>query len=74
LIAIKFNEDLFYENSFYAKVGGISLQEINSLEQHLLKSLDYKLYLPNDVYYNYQKFILEDISVNDDLDSSFESL
>lgn len=74
MIAIKFNEDDFYENSFYAKVGGVDLLELNSLEQYFLESLEYKLYLHADIYHNYQRFILDDISSQKEMDSSFDSL
>lgn len=30
-VAAKFNDDLFYKNSYYAKVGGISVEELNNL-------------------------------------------
>jgi hypothetical protein len=74
LIAIKFNEDDFYENTFYSKVGGVDLLELNSLEQYLLESLDYKLYLNMEIYNNYLKFILEDIDGHKEEDCSFESI
>ena len=31
ILAIKYNDDIYADNQFYAKVGGISLKEINSL-------------------------------------------
>lgn len=32
MIAAKYIDDFFYKNDYYAKVGGISRTEINSLE------------------------------------------
>ena len=29
LIAIKYNEDIFYENNFYAKIAGVTVKELN---------------------------------------------
>ena len=36
VLAIKYNEDDYYSNKYYAKVGGINLEEINTLEYNLL--------------------------------------
>lgn len=44
-LAAKFQDDEFYTNSFYAKVGGIQLEEMNSLELKMLQLLDYKLFV-----------------------------
>ena len=32
MLAIKYNEDDYYSNEYYAKVGGIALKELNRLE------------------------------------------
>ena len=32
MLAAKFHDDIFYNNSFYAKLGGLPLQELNLLE------------------------------------------
>jgi hypothetical protein len=32
LVSIKYNEDQFFSNSFYAKVGGVTKKEIDKLE------------------------------------------
>ena len=41
-LASKFFDDVYYNNAFYARVGGISNSEVNSLEMELLRyeSLD----------------------------------
>lgn len=33
MIAIKWHDDIYYKNDFYAKLGGISAKDINLLEQ-----------------------------------------
>ncbi|EJS43289.1 pcl7p [Saccharomyces arboricola H-6] len=42
-VCTKFLSDFFYSNSRYAKVGGISLQELNHLELQFLVLCDFKL-------------------------------
>lgn len=43
MIGSKFMCDSFYSNSRYAKVGGISLAELNLLEREFLAAIDYRL-------------------------------
>ena len=57
LIAIKFNEDDYYSNDYYAKVGGISLQEINTLEYECIKLLNHKLWIDDDFYNKYETYL-----------------
>ena len=57
LIAIKYNEDKKYDNSFYAKVAGISLKELNVLESKFLKIIDFDLFIPKEVYEKYYNYL-----------------
>jgi hypothetical protein len=45
LISIKYNDDDYYKNDYYAKVGGVAIAELNKLESELLDMLDYELYV-----------------------------
>lgn len=53
MIAAKFHDDLFYNNDFYAKLGGLSLSELNKLEQELLTLLDFSLFVAVPTYNAY---------------------
>lgn len=53
VVAAKFFEDKYYKNSYYCKVGGISNQELNSLEYNFLRYLDFNLYVSEDEYTRY---------------------
>jgi hypothetical protein len=57
LLAIKFNEDDYYSNDYYAKVGGISLQEINILEYESTKLLNHKLWIDEEFYQKYETYL-----------------
>ncbi|PNW87325.1 hypothetical protein CHLRE_02g118050v5 [Chlamydomonas reinhardtii] len=46
LVAAKLTDDHYYNNAFYGRVGGVSVQEINRLELELLRLLDYRLHVP----------------------------
>jgi len=43
LTAIKFFDDAYYQNSYIARVGGLKVQELNSLEQDFLSYLKFEL-------------------------------
>ena len=45
ILAIKFNEDDYYSNEYYAKVGGISMKEMNQLESNSLLLLDFNVFI-----------------------------
>lgn len=50
MVAAKFLDDAFYNNAYYARVGGISTEEINRLELRLLALLDFRLHvLPEEL-------------------------
>lgn len=45
MVAIKYYDDEYYKNEYYAKVGGLSLKEINKLEMEFLDMLNYELFI-----------------------------
>ena len=57
LIAIKYNEDDYYSNSFYAKVGGVTKSEIDVLEYEFLVLIDFNLYVSDDLFLKYYDYI-----------------
>lgn len=57
LICIKVVYDSYYTNSFYAKVFGISLKELNKIELEMLKLLDYDISIQRSVYQGYTSVI-----------------
>ncbi|KAA1078697.1 hypothetical protein PGTUg99_016621 [Puccinia graminis f. sp. tritici] len=58
-IGSKFICDSFYSNSRYAKVGGISLPEINLLEREFLLAIDYRLSTTNEELNKYYLSLVE---------------
>ena len=57
LLALKYNEDMYYTNKYYAEVGGLSLKEINDLEYFSFQLLDFNLYVSDDIYIKYKQYI-----------------
>ena len=57
VLAIKYNEDIQFINSYYAKVGGISNKEMNLLEFHAFKLLDYNLSINEKIFNKYVNYL-----------------
>jgi hypothetical protein len=57
LLALKYNEDDFYTNNYYSKVGGITINEMNSLEYEFVKLLKYSLFVKTPTYEKYKTYL-----------------
>ncbi|KAL3647881.1 hypothetical protein CASFOL_008849 [Castilleja foliolosa] len=53
MVAAKFMDDAFFNNAYYAKVGGVSTAEMNKLEMKFLFSLDFRLYVSVQTFDKY---------------------
>jgi len=53
MTSMKFLDDLYYNNSYYAKVGGVPCAEINSLELQFLFRLNFRLHISQEEYEHY---------------------
>ena len=64
VIAIKYNEDNFFSSEVYAKLGGLSVPELNYLEFQFLILIKFSLFIEKDLfdkyYYNLLSFQEED--------------
>ena len=58
LVSIKYNEDEYFSNNFYAKVGGISVKDLDFLEYVFLTLIDFQLFVDEDLYNKYSNYIL----------------
>ena len=58
VIAIKFHCDEFFDNAYYAAIGGITMEELNDLEKDLIEALDYRLYIEEELYKRYMKAVI----------------
>lgn len=66
ILAIKFNEDDYFSNEFYAKVGGITNPEFNRLESETFKLLDHNLWINLNLYEEYEIYLKKYKISNDD--------
>ncbi|KAI4338768.1 hypothetical protein MLD38_023782 [Melastoma candidum] len=58
LVAVKFMDDIYYNNAYYAKVGGISTAEMNFLEVDYLFGLGFDLSISPTTFYDYYNNLL----------------
>lgn len=77
VVAIKYNEDLFYSSTIYAKLGGLSVSELNYLEFQFLILIKFSLFIENDLFDKYKNNLLslqdeEDEDDNEDENKSEE--
>lgn len=56
-LAIKFNEDYYDANNYFAKVGGITLVEMNMLEKEFLNLIDFRMWVDEDIYIKYNDYL-----------------
>ncbi|XVE77781.1 hypothetical protein DITRI_Ditri13aG0090400 [Diplodiscus trichospermus] len=53
MVAAKFIDDAFFNNAYYARVGGVSTAELNRLEMKFLFSLDFRLQVEVNTFQRY---------------------
>ena len=54
-MAIKFNEDKYYTNSYYSKVGGVDGYDMGELELEVLKGLEFDAFVKKSMYTKYSR-------------------
>jgi hypothetical protein len=53
MLAAKFFDDQYFNNAYYAKVGGVPAPEMNTLEVEFLFMTNFTLFVPTDTYRQY---------------------
>lgn len=53
VLGIKYLDDAYASNKVYAEIGGVSVIELNFLEQLLISLLEFDLYVDAKIYYTY---------------------
>lgn len=64
MIAAKFYDDQYFDNNYYARVGGITNSELNILELEFLKLIRFGLFVHPVLYERYQGQLLDHIKVD----------
>lgn len=58
MISIKYNEDKYYSNKYYAKVGGINLTQLNLLEFDFVCSLEFNIMVEYKLFEKYYRNLI----------------
>ena len=61
LIAIKSNEDSYYDNKFYSEIAGVKLKELKLIEYNFLELNDFNVFVNDKEYEQYRQY-LEDFN------------
>ncbi|XP_030442993.1 cyclin-P3-1 [Syzygium oleosum] len=64
-VAAKFIDDAFFNNAYYAKVGGVSTSELNQLEMKFLFCIDFRLHVNIDTFQQYCLLLEKEVAVSE---------
>ncbi|XP_059633821.1 cyclin-U4-1 [Cornus florida] len=70
MVAAKFMDDMYYNNAYYAKVGGISTKEMNFLEVDFLFGLGFHLNVTPTTFYTCSSHLQREILLQNPLNLS----
>lgn len=62
MLAAKFFDDQYFNNAYYAKVGGVPCIEMNSLELEFLFCVNFSLFVPTDIYLKYNAELVNHVT------------
>ena len=57
LIAIKYNEDNFYDNKYYAEIAGVKLKELKLIEYQFVELIDFNMYVSDEIFNKYNTYL-----------------
>ncbi|CAG7908578.1 hypothetical protein BRARA_D02705 [Brassica rapa] len=63
MVSAKFLDDLYYNNAYYAKVGGISTKEMNLLELDFLFGLGFDLNVKPNTFHAYFSYLQKEMTL-----------
>jgi len=63
LMAVKYHEDFYFTNTYYARIGGVGVKELNLLEVEFLLLLDFDLRVEAEEFQAYISLFLQQIEI-----------
>ncbi|KAK6162695.1 hypothetical protein DH2020_002536 [Rehmannia glutinosa] len=72
MVSAKFMDDMYYNNAYYAKVGGISTTEMNFLEVDFLFGLGFHLNVTPSTFHSYCSYLQREMMMQPQLNISEE--
>lgn len=75
MTAAKFFDEKFSNNAYFAKVGGVSTIEMNSLEMEFLSMIQYQLHIYPSIYEQYRDELFdENVTTTSEEDNTCSSM
>ena len=59
LVAIKSRQDIVYTNQYYSEVGGVTLHQLNIMEEEFILALDWDVYVDREIFDNFMCEIVQ---------------
>ena len=57
LTAVKYNEDMSYDNKYYADIAGVSLKELTKIESSFVDMMGFNFYVEKNLFEKYQRYL-----------------
>ena len=57
LIAIKYNEDRFYDNKYYAEIAGVKINELKLMEFNFILISEYQMFVSEEIFTTYHDYL-----------------
>jgi len=70
LLGAKFFDDAYYNNAYYAKVGGVLVTEMNGLEVDFLFRINFSLHVTPELFKKYREELLSHSTVNETINQT----
>ena len=62
LISIKYNEDSYFDNTFYSQIAGVKPSELQILEYTFLEYNDFNVFVKDIEYEQYEKYLIRNVA------------
>ena len=72
LISIKYNEDTFYGNNYYAEIAGVKINELNSIEYNFILLCNYDLFISDEIFKHYNAYLISSSEIKKSISSGKE--
>ena len=72
LISIKYNEDTFYGNKYYAEIAGVKINELNSIEYNFILLSNYDLFVSDEIFKHYNAYLISSSEIKKSISSGKE--
>jgi hypothetical protein len=69
LISIKYNEDTFYGNNYYAEIAGVKLNELNSIEYNFILLCNYQMFVSDETFKQYNDYLISSSEIKKGISS-----